>query len=195
MEYQVIRPPQLVNFREMDGKQSREYFNWFISQIPIRVTELKKYVQSTLEYERWEADLTPESLDILGKWFYEHIETRQRNREEIETIFANSPDWFRNIQIPDYDLSKITVSISFDVGVYLSQVITTNVQGLRWEIVTKPKKDINFHQPVLTNGGYLVFNPVGIVLTYAYGIVQGTKGPNRLRELYEIWAKTLEGEP
>lgn len=195
MEYQVIRPPQLVNFREMDGKQAREYFNWFISQIPIRVVQLKRYIQSTQEYERWEADYTSESLNLLGKWFCDQIKTRQRSSEDIETIYANSPEWFRNIQIPDFDLSKVTVSISFDVGVYLSQVIITNVQGLRWEIVTKPKKDVNFHQPVLTNGGYLVFNPVGIVLTYAYGIVQGTKGPNRLRELYEIWAKTLDEEP
>lgn len=195
MEYQPIRPPQLVSFRDMDIKQASEYFSWFISQIPIRVTELTKYVQSALEYEKWEADFTPESLDLLGKWFCEHVKTRQRSSEDIETIYANSPEWFRNIQIPDNDLSQVTVSISFDVGVYLSQVITTNVKGVRWEIVSKPKKDINIHQPVLSNGGYLVFNPVGIVITYAYGIVQGTKGPNRLRELYEFWARTLEGEP
>jgi hypothetical protein len=194
MEYQLIQPPHLVNFRAMDGKQAREYFDWFIAQVPIRVAELKKYVQSTPEYKIWETDFTPESLDLLGKWLCEHIETKQRSSEGIKNIYANSPEWFRNIQIPDYDLSLITVSLSFDVGVYLSQVITNNVQGLRWEIVAKPKKDVNYHQPVLTNGEHLVLNPVGIVLTYAYGIAQGTKGPNRLRELYEIWSKTLAGK-
>jgi hypothetical protein len=193
-DYRVIKPPYPLNFREMSREQAKEYFDWFKSQIPIRNEKLAKYVQSTPDFQEWKDNFTPQSLDNLGKWFYNHVEIRKRSKEEILAIYSNSPDWFSNIDIPDYDLSSASISLAIDVGMYLSRVMEMNVPELNWIMVTRPKKDVDYQQPVLSGQGYQVFNPVRIVLTYAYGIARKSKGPERLRELYEIWLNILKGQ-
>jgi hypothetical protein len=58
----------------------------------------------------------------------------------------------------------------------------------------KPKKSIDYQQPVLAGSGILVLNSVQLVTTLAYGIANQTKDPEQLKELYEIWAYMfLEG--
>jgi hypothetical protein len=190
----MINPPIPLNFRAISRAEAKTYFEWFQNQIPARINEITRYVQSTVNFEDWKCDGTPLSLDRLGNWFCQHVSIRDRTAEEIEETYGNSPDWFRAIQIPDYEISQLTVSLSMDVAMYLSNVMQTNVVGLKWKLITRSKNSGNYQQPVLAGNGKMAFNPYNIVMTYAYGIARGTKGPNRLRELYEIWANILQDE-
>ncbi|MCC6146909.1 MAG: hypothetical protein IT308_05015 [Anaerolineaceae bacterium] len=190
-EYKIIQLPFPLRFKEMDRSEAEYYYKWFQNQIQNRICELTHYIQSTSGFESWDSDYTPTSLDKLGVWLYEHVTTRERSKIEIENIYSKSPDWFRAIQIPDYDISFLTVSLSIDIAMYLSQVMQKNIAGLRWKMVTKPRSSDNYQQPVLYGKGKMVFNPVNIIITYAYGIARGSKGPERLRELYDIWANIL----
>lgn len=190
--YELIHPPYPMNFRQLNLKQAREYFDWFQIQLPIRIQVLGNYLHSFPNYNEWKVDFTPESLTSLGFWFFERVTTRLRTKEEIEFIYSNAPAWFRNFQIPEFDISTVAISISIDIAMYLSQVLDNNIDGLHWEIKTRPKKHINYHQPVLVCENKIEFNPVHIVLTYSYGIVRGTKGPERLKELYDIWSNILK---
>lgn len=193
-EYSIFHPPFSIAFKEMEKKVARNYLEWFLEQIPKRVLILANYVQSFSGYDNWRSDLTPSSLDGLGKWFFENVTIRKRSGTEIENIYSNGPDWFKNIEIPDYELTDRTLSFSIDIGMYLSQVLMQNIPDLRWKIGPKPMKSIDYQQPVLTGTGKLNFNPIHITITLAYGIANRTKGPERLRELYDIWANLLQHE-
>lgn len=191
MKYEIIQPPFTLKFRFMSRVEANNYFNWFMDQIPIRISILERAVQSTLGYEDWRADYTPESLRKLGQWFYEHIETRKRTEEEKVDIYGKAPDWFRNVEMEDWELTNRTFSLAMDIGMYLSQVFVKNIPDLKWVLVEKPKNDSNYQQPVLKGTEKLVLNPVSIMVTLAYGFARNNKSPGRLRELYDIWAHLL----
>lgn len=175
----------------MSKVEANNYFNWFLDQIPVRINVLEQAVQFTPGYEDWRADYTSESLGKLGKWFYERVETRQRTEGEKVDIYGKAPDWFRNVEVQDWELTNRSFSLAMDIGMYLSQVLVKNLPDLQWMLVEKPKNDMDFQQPVLKGTGRLVFNPVSTMVTLAYGFARNNKSPDRLREIYDIWANLL----
>lgn len=192
--YLMITPPFPLTFREMSKERAREYLRWFQEQIPERISILSRYIRFFPDFKTWEPNLQPSSLDTLGIWFFERVTTRKRSQDETEKIYSNAPDWFRNIEIPDYDLTAQMFSLSIDIGMYVSQIMMKNNPDLRWELGAKPKNSINYQQPVIVGPGKLVFNPVHIVTTLAYGLVDRTYKAERLRELFELWTKIVTGE-
>jgi hypothetical protein len=193
MKYETIRPPFTLKFRSMTRKEATEYLDWFLGQIPVRIAVLERAVQSTVGYGDWQADNTPESLKGLGQWFSEHVETRRRTKEERETIYSKAPEWFRDVEIQDWELTNRTFSLAMDIGMYFSYVLQRNLLGLKWAMIKKPKNHVDFQQPVIVGSGKLELNPVRILVVYAYSLARGTRGSERLKELYDIWAKLLMG--
>ncbi|MBI1927843.1 hypothetical protein HYR99_26840 [Candidatus Poribacteria bacterium] len=186
--YKVISPPFTLNFKRTSKTELKAYYNWYLSLIPERIKILRDAVQTTPGYEKWEADFSPASLDPLGKWFSEQIKTRKRTRQEKEEIYSNSPAWFRDVEISDFELANQTFSLAIDMGMYLSQVFLKNMPGLQWLHFVKGRKDdINYGQPVLEGFGGDYFNPVHMLVTLAYGLADKTYDGRRLRGLYEIW--------
>lgn len=176
----------------MSKSQANEYLLWFTDQIPIRIVELSSLVKSFPEYSNWDPDLQSSSLIPLGKWFFGQVQVRNRSKAEIYKIYAEAVGWFRNnFEIPDWDLTDLTFSLAIDIGMYLGRMIEQNIPFIAWKLGSKPISNINYQQPVLVGSGKVEFNPVHIVTTLAYGIANQTKGPERLKELYEIWANLL----
>ena len=129
MTYRTIQPPFTLEFRTMPKDELRAYYRWFLEQIPERIVELQKAVNETAGYESWRADGTPASLDALGRWFVAQVETRPRTEKELDEIKADLP---YPIAVSPSDLTNRTLSLAMDIGMYLSQVLMTNVSGLRW---------------------------------------------------------------
>jgi len=191
-KYKLIQPPYALNFRLLDKKQADEFSQWFVAQIPERITELSQYVKSTPGFEGWDANLAPDSLDDLGNWFFSHVQTRPRSAQEKKDMMNSiSPALFKQIGIADYDISGLTVSICSDVGMYFCPMLMRDVKGLRWEVVTGPKNSVDFHMPVL-RGNKLAFNPIQLLTSFAYGVASGVKRAKDLRDLYETWVYFLQ---
>jgi hypothetical protein len=191
-EYSIIAPPFTLKFREMIKKELEDYNRWFLSQILERIVILEKAVQSTQGFEDWKADYRPESLDKLGEWFAGQVTKRRRTEEETKEIYAKAPDWFKAVEISDWELTNRTFSIAIDIGMYVSQVFLKSNPSLSWEHTTKgSKRWVDYGQPVLKGFGADVFNPTRMIVTLAYGIAHGKKSGTSLRELYEIWKKFI----
>lgn len=194
MNYKNIAPPFTLEFTEMTKKELRDHYNWFLSVIPDRIKILTEAVKTTRGFKDWEADCTPESLDKLGEWFSNNVETEKMTKEEKEKrYYKNAPDWFRTVDVGDEDLTIRTISLCHDIGMYLSQVFLKNIRGIEWYLHDKgTKRFVDYGQPVLKGFGKVPFNPVRMCITLAYGLVDKSKASNRLRELYEIWKKIAE---
>lgn len=188
MSYRIIQPPFTLKFREMKKEELKAYFEWFQGVLPKRLDELKGAVQRTPGFEEWQADLTPNSLDLLGEWFSAQVETRLRGRNEIQEIGDRS---LFPVGIPEEDLTNRAFSISMDVGMYLSQVFLKNHSSLHWEQSFRNKKEVDYGQPVLVGFGAVPFNPVRMLVTLAYGLVNNQKSAKSLRDLYDCWADML----
>jgi hypothetical protein len=186
--YRTIQPPFTLEFHKMSKDELRAYYRWFLEQIPERIPELEKAMRETPGYGRWRADATPASLDDFGKWFVSQVETRPRTADEEAELERESP---YPIDIEPNELTNRTFSLGMDIAMYLSQVLLQNVSGLRWEHPLGSPKFVDYGQPVLRGSGRVPFNPVGLVVTLAYGIARKRRGGESLREIYDIWSQKL----
>lgn len=168
----------------MNKKEIAEYFLWFTGCIPQRLRELEGVVTQTPQFQEWRADLTPESLDLLGEWFAAQVEIRPRSENEIQEIRSRISI---PIEISGGELTNRTFSLAVDVGMYLSQVFLNNHSALKWAQPFGSKRDVDYGQPVLAGFGRVFLNPVRILIVLAYGVKSKTKSGKRLREIYEIW--------
>jgi hypothetical protein len=70
-------------------------------------------VRETPGFESWQPDCTPASLDALGQWFAEQVETRSRTQGERQAI--NDRLVFQ-MDIPAEELTNRTFSLAMDIG-------------------------------------------------------------------------------
>ena len=85
VKYEILKPPTNNSYlNELNKKELKKYYDWYIALIPERLNLLAQIVKSTPGYSEWKMDFTPESLVKLGFWFYENIETRALSEKEIE---------------------------------------------------------------------------------------------------------------
>lgn len=185
MSYPIIQPPFTLVFREMSKKELKGYYEWFHKVMPERIQILTTAIRSTPGYKNWAPDRTPESLDLLGEWFFTQVETRPRTIEEIDSIQNQSKF---PINISEEDLTNETFSLAVDIGMYVSEVFLSNHLRLEWSQPFGNKKSVDYGQPVLINFGASPFNPVHMMVTLAYGFSRKSKTGGRLRELYNIWS-------
>lgn len=188
MLYRTIQPPFTLKFAEMSRKELRAYFQWFMEQIPERIGELARAVTQVPGYEAWRPDRTPASLDALGQWLAEQVETRPRTPEEMQEIRSRLTF---PIDIPSEDLTNRTFSLAMDTGMYLSQVFLQNHPSLRWDQPLGSRRCPEYGQPVVVEFRCGPLNPVGIVVTLCYGLARKTRTGQRLREVYQIWAQQV----
>jgi hypothetical protein len=184
--YSVIQPPFTLKFQEMSKKELEAYRTWFHKMIPERIGILAAEIQATSGFESWHPDMSPESLDALGRWLEGQVETYQTGpadsggaAEGLSTAAG----------LPEEELTNRTFSLAMDVGMYFSQVVINNLPGVQWEQPLKTKKFADYGQPVLIGIGPVPLNPIRIMVNTAYGISRKAHHGSRIRELYEIWSK------
>jgi hypothetical protein len=129
MTYSIIQPPFTLDFQNMSKKELKAYFNWIQQVLPQRLNELTLAVQQTPGFEPWNADSSPESLDMLDHWFATQVEVRPRTPEEVQAIERHATHLI--VEVPKSELSDRTFSIALDVGLYLSQVFLMHHPALR----------------------------------------------------------------
>ena len=188
MPYSTIQPPFTLNLREMPKGELKRYFQWFMDVLPQRVDELAEAVRQTPGFETWQPDRTPASLDALGQWFAGQVETRNRTKEELEKIQSRQ---VLPMDIPNQELTNQTFSLAMDIGMYLSQVLLKNCPSLKWEQPLGNKRFVDYGQPSLAGFGRVTLNPVGIVVTFAYGLISKKRTGEGLREIFVIWSKMV----
>lgn len=158
-------PGQFVgSISHFDRKRAREYFKWFISVKDERLKILERAVQTTKNFESWEADFSVFSLTPLQKWFESVVEKRSTTEREKETqkkIYTGTKfeQYFKETGPTQWTLSEITESICHDVGIYFAEVLIKNNQGLKWGQDVRTKTSINRHYPVVQGFVGADFNP------------------------------------
>jgi hypothetical protein len=191
MRYEEIELPFYGSVVDLSLAEARRYASWYHEQTPVRIAVLEATVRSTPGYGDWRADGTPDSLRVLGKWFAEHVERRERTEQEIASERIEAGERFAAF-VETWVLTRRTLSLAYDIGMYLGVVMVRALPHLRWTLVEKAKRDANYHQPVLVASGYPVpMNPVTLVRVLASGIAKGKWGADDLYKLYDIWVQQL----
>ena len=77
MNREITSPPHdNLSFKEMNKKQAEEYFEWYVSQIPLKIELLEEIAAS--DGVKTVFDFTPESLNILSETYkYKFVDSEE----------------------------------------------------------------------------------------------------------------------
>ena len=166
MNYPVMKPPfEFKDFESMNKKEAKQYFDWYLSQIPERIEILKKVSDNQIAL-----DYSKESLIPLFSWFLSTVTIYRLSKEEIKADLEDLS------QYPDYvyedekdrllsnpvDLKEEDYALAKDIAIYYGETLIKNYPQVHWTYLTKPKSYVFLNEPILkiSNGeGFLERNP------------------------------------
>ena len=88
-------PFEFISPRERNKKQTKQYFDWFLTQIDTRIEILQNYIDKT-STKKNVLDKSPESLIDLWEWFEDKIVEEKMTDEEIEKMLEGKKIRKRN---------------------------------------------------------------------------------------------------
>lgn len=149
VNYSRFQPQTATPFRDMDAKQARAYYEWFLQVIPHRLEELRHCLEAN-GGAGIPLDFTFESFALLSAWFGTKVGRRPLTAAELAQERAAMPEWLES-EISQDTLTEETLSLCMDVGIYLGETFRRQYPKLKWERVTKPKRHAYLNQPVIAN--------------------------------------------
>ena len=154
-------------------EEAQEFYSWFIRIKTERLSILASEVQKI--YPKWELDFTRNSLIKLYEWFKKKVAYRKMTSQESEqfkTQLAKTPLFVGVLNIPESTFTDETVSICFDIGIYLGEVLIENCVGIKWTQKINSKNYIDYAQPIITTKVSKVpFNPRRVTESMAGSIL------------------------
>ena len=187
--YSLIKIPSFAskNIYTFSKEEAKEYYKWFKSIKNDRVQILKSDVQKI--YPEWKADYSRNSLIKLYEWFESKVTNRKminEEREEIEKQVNETTLLVGVVEIPETTLTDETVSICFDIGIYLGDVVIFNIDGTKWLQKISSINYIDYAQPLIaTKNSKVPFNPRRIAESMAGSILDKSEKLFSFIELYD----------
>lgn len=163
MTYQIFDPCVHGPLHQLERGRAAEAFDWFMLNIPVRLSELSKLVA----VDGVVLDYSEDSVAKLHDWFFDVA-----NEERQAGNVSPSPELF---------------SVCNDIGVYVSEyVIRTTRSAVTWQFYTADKKGLSYQRPVLAgfgvpNKSYCV-DVDYLLCTYAFRILKTGKKDEGLVE-------------
>lgn len=191
MEYELMIPPfEHQGFTELNGKQVKEYFQWYIRQIDYRIEVLNTYLLN--QGEKIDFNYLPESLIPLWEWYERNIIIENKTEEELISEFNKYPEWMKD-EISNTKISIQTLKFGMDIAIYFAQVIIKNSSGkIDWGYFTKPKNMMSVNQPVLLGfKANMDLNPRLIVINCTRHSSK-EKDNMRLYQMYKTWMEYVD---
>ena len=184
LSYDICIPPLKKNICEVSHEETEAYYLWFMSVIPERIAYLSKTCATQLKCDPSKMDLSPDSLQILWRWFLQVAKT------EVVPINPNKYNYRVEKQ-----LTLQTEYILRDIGMYLGETFIVNHKSLYWGYYETPLSDAFVNRPVILgfeDHNYsppfkAIFEPINMVRVQALRAMEKPAEDNRLIELYRKW--------
>jgi hypothetical protein len=191
----IVPPFEHTKFSEMNKKQAKQYFDWYMSVLPDRIRILLDAFERTGGGTKDELDYTPKSLIKLWKWFMPHVELVNNNSEELEKESQETPDWIKDTIIDIDQISTTTLTIAMDIAMYYGEVFVRNYETAEWGIVTT--KSVNESRPVILGFKIGRYNKQMDVMRMLHSLTlrvsKGNENINLLYDSYDNWLQQVNG--
>lgn len=161
MEYPWMAPSfEMKPFEEMNKKEAKQHFDWYISQIPERIEVLKELTEHKISL-----DYSKESLIPLFAWYLSQITIYKLSDKEIEAELEDLrqyPDFVyedekERLLANPVELKKVDYALAMDIAIYYAETIIKNYPQVKWTFFTKPKSFVYLNEPILSNEDNEIF--------------------------------------
>ncbi|MBR3611171.1 MAG: hypothetical protein IKL57_06935 [Oscillospiraceae bacterium] len=190
-EYEFAVPPFPLEYEKWNKKQTQEYFDWFVEQVPIRAEYVLNKALTYYGYDPKKVTDTEIKLLLVWRWFLKFARLEETTAEERE---ANRPfvERFGKSWEVLYKLTPVTEFFIRDIGMLLGQLLYDELGTLTWDIGGKPKSYVFYNHPILkgfyTPPGTMEIDPIHIVGTPASRLLKKTADEKDLIVLYNKWS-------
>jgi hypothetical protein len=182
VDYPLFTPPEDLAEKpraEWTMAEARRYYDWLMSVLPERVATVTKVLrldprESPDDVLLAAGEQMARILPMAGVSTEGRIERSVLRGHEVET------DSGPLVTVVGYALAA-------DLGLLMATMLVAACPDLRWEIVTRPKSDADYHLPTLQPFGPVHMDPIAVSVGVAHRILNGTRPVTGWRDIYHVW--------
>lgn len=183
----MIPPLRFESFGDMNKKEAQEHFEWYISEAPRRIKQLKDFVDKFDLDKRVEFDYSPQSLVDLWSWYVKNVEILDKSETELANEIKSINPLIKN-HIRNNKISTMWLAIALDIGIYLAECMIRNNENLKWDVLFKPKSLMCVNKPVIIGfQNDLQMDTSNLIFIQTRKILKGQKKESALIELFNNW--------
>jgi hypothetical protein len=187
--YEPVTLPVDYNKRFLDftGEEIHAYYKWFLSVKGERLEHLCQYL-----FTNPSECLKEENLKVIETLLLHSVSTFSKPNEQIKKEASKIPLNLKNIVKPDnYLFDQRTLSICYDIGIYMGELIIKSDKKIKWELEIDDKFR-DFGQPIIVKkGNKFNVNPFIVAKNMAGRIYEQTYIEGQLIAAFDAWKKAF----
>ncbi|VEI08747.1 hypothetical protein [Kurthia zopfii] len=201
MDYPLMTPPfNMKPFIDLNKKEAKQYFEWYVSQIPERIAILKQVSNGQILLDYSEKSLIP-----LFTWFLSTVTVYQLSEEEIEAKLEDLrqyPDFAfedakEQLLANPVELKKEDYALAMDIAIYYAETLIKNYPQVHWTYLTKSKSHIHLNEPILDvtdDTGFLKRDPNNLLMVLIEYIKENDIKNTTLYEMFLMDVDSILGK-
>lgn len=175
IKYEIMEPPFFKSFYDMNAKEAKEIFNFYTSQIPIRIKYLESFVSKNADCDIY-FDYSRESIIKFWDW-YGDLLVEQHNNHPVEGNPLN--------------LSFDVLGIGSDFAMYFGELFIKEHPKIHWGYKNKPKSNFFLNRPALLGfQDNVVYCPEHSISMCVRRALE-EKNPYEVINIFDIWSKYI----
>lgn len=201
VQYDLLIPPDGINYRGMTPGVAKRSFQWFVSKIPERMAYFRSRCAHDLKIPINRLDYSEESLLLVWKWFLRTART-EKTPEDLLAPMIEGAKIFGDSFINWRQRTPVTRFIERDIAMYVGECFLAQSSKLYWSYTKKPKSNVMLHQPAIEglgefyNGKFYpqLFAPIHMVGVQAAKILSNEQNEQDLYRVFQTWKKYIPTE-
>ena len=179
--YQILQMPLDVmsNLFELSESEIKEFYKWFLSIKEDRLEYLCEFIfNSSSKY------IDESKLDVIESVLKQFVLTRKQSVKEKRGIISKIL-----FQERKFVLDDITMSICYDLGIYLGELIISLDSSIKWQQEID-QRFVDYGQPILFKKEIkLGLSPFRVVRIMAAKIYDGTYIDGGVSNVFSAWKR------
>lgn len=173
------------SFLDFDKEEIQSYYQWFLKVKSDRLTRLCNFLFSNCE-----DCLRERNLNVVEIFLLNSVSAVTKPKGQFIEEMKKVPIHLKPYAEPDnYVLDKEAISICYDLGIFLGELIIELDSRIKWNLETDTKY-ADYGQPVLVKKGIkLKLNPFRVVKNIAATIYEGRYNESEIIRVFNTWKR------
>ncbi|CAN5452851.1 hypothetical protein BH10BAC2_BH10BAC2_33950 [soil metagenome] len=186
-KYEILILPIDYNksFLDFDKEEVQKYYQWFLNIKSDRLTHLCNFL-----FAKSDDCLQEINLNVIEIFLLHSVSTVPKPKEQFDAELEKMPMHLKPYAKPDnYVLDKKTISICYDIGIFLGDLIIKLDPKIKWKLQNSDEY-ADYGQPILAKKNMKFdVNPFRVAKNVASKIYEGKYTEGQIISFFTAWKK------